>query len=76
MSAEHRSHLSCKTCKYVLQSESSNTGLRCGHDYFHGHLFLRKVRLMSYYPIIHDYNLCEKYRSQEIELNTIDPLSA
>jgi len=31
---------------------------------------------MSYYPIIHDYNLCEKYTSLEIELNTIDPLSA
>ncbi len=76
MDAHPSKHESCKTCQYVLHSESSNTGLRCGYDYFHGHLFLRKVRLMTYYPVIHHYNTCEKFAKMESPLNIGDPLSA
>jgi hypothetical protein len=76
MDPENRHQESCKSCQYVLHSESSNTGLRCGYDYFHGHLFLRKVRLMTYYPVIHSFNICEKYSVIEKSLDSIDPLSA
>ena len=31
---------------------------------------------MTYYPIIHDYNICEKYIQIKKTLGSIDPLSA
>jgi len=65
----------CKTCQYVMQSESSNTGLRCGYEYFHGSLILRKVRLMTFYPVINHFNVCEKFSLQPETLRTFDPLS-
>ncbi|MEI6768982.1 MAG: hypothetical protein WCL48_08510 [Betaproteobacteria bacterium] len=66
---------SCKTCHYVLHSESSSTGLRCGYEYFHGSLIFRKVRLMSFYPSIHHYNLCDKFLPPTHVLETKDSLS-
>ncbi len=30
---------------------------------------------MTYYPVIHDYNVCEKFSYQDHSLKTIDPLS-
>ena len=52
----------CSTCRYVLPSETSSTGLRCGIRYFNSTLFMRKLQLMHHFPEIRPENACESWQ--------------
>lgn len=52
----------CSTCRYVLPSETSATGLRCGIRYFNSTLFMRKLQLMHHFPEIRPENACESWQ--------------
>ena len=52
----------CSTSRYVLPSETSSTGLRCGIRYFNSTLFMRKLQLMHHFPEIRPENACESWQ--------------
>jgi hypothetical protein len=51
----------CKTCVFLMPSESSKTGLRCGFDYFKSSVLARKFKLMTHYPEVKELMACEKW---------------
>jgi hypothetical protein len=51
----------CQTCQYLMPSQSSKTGLRCGFAYFKASEMARKFKLMSHYPEVKSFNACEKW---------------
>lgn len=51
----------CQTCSYLMPSESSKTGLRCGFNYFKASEIARKFKLMSHFPEVKTNNACEKW---------------
>jgi hypothetical protein len=51
----------CKTCQFLMPSQSSKTGLRCGFDYFKASEMARKFKLMTHYPEVKEMNACEKW---------------
>jgi hypothetical protein len=51
----------CRTCQFLMPSESSKTGLRCGFDYFKASQIARKFKLMTHYPEVKPDNACEKW---------------
>ncbi len=51
----------CKTCTFLMPSQSSKTGLRCGFDYFKASEIARKFKLMTHYPEVKEMNACEKW---------------
>jgi len=52
----------CDTCVYVMPSETSSTGLRCGQQYFLASSLLRKFTRMDHYPIVKSSNACESWK--------------
>ncbi|MEY4676385.1 MAG: hypothetical protein RLZZ470_892 [Pseudomonadota bacterium] len=54
----------CQTCRYLMPSESSKTGLRCGFDYFKASEIARKFKLMTHYAEVKPLNACEKWASK------------
>jgi hypothetical protein len=51
----------CQSCQYLMPSQSSKTGLRCGFAYFKASEMVRKFKLMSHYPEVKSFNACEKW---------------
>ena len=49
----------CSSCSYILPSETSSTGLRCGIRYFNSTLFMRKLQQMHHFPEVKASNACE-----------------
>jgi hypothetical protein len=47
-----------------MPSESSKTGLRCGHAYFNASEIARKFKLMTHYEEVKPLNACEKWVSK------------
>ena len=54
----------CRTCAYVMPSESSNTGLRCGRQYFLASPILRKFQRMDNYPVVEADERCSQWRDR------------
>lgn len=54
-------HPRCDTCRYVLPSYASPSGMRCGLQYFEGHPLWRKFRTMDFYPPVRPDNACESW---------------
>jgi hypothetical protein len=54
----------CKTCGFVLPSQTSQTGLRCGLNYFKSSYIMRKFQLMQHFPVVHEFNACESWLSE------------
>ncbi len=61
--SEAANHLcaSCHSCEFVMPSETSSTGLRCGHQYFLVLPFLRKVTRMDHFPEVTAIHACERW---------------
>ena len=57
----------CNTCVYVMPSETSPTGLRCGHQYFLASPMLRKFTRMDHYPSVKTFNACESWADKAAE---------
>ena len=55
----------CQTCTYVMPSESSTTGLRCGHQYFLATPIARKFQRMDNFPVVKESNACEAWLPHE-----------
>ncbi|MFM9992528.1 MAG: hypothetical protein ACKVOY_13950 [Burkholderiaceae bacterium] len=53
--------LSCQNCAYVMASQTSSTGLRCGHRYFLATPVMRKITMMWHYPEVKPQNACESW---------------
>jgi hypothetical protein len=51
----------CDSCVYVMPSETSPTGLRCGHQYFLASPLMRKFTRMDHYPVVKEANACESW---------------
>ena len=49
----------CDSCKYVIPSYTSSTGLRCGFEYSRASALMKKLRKMDFYPIVKVDNACE-----------------
>ena len=54
----------CQTCRFLMPSESSKTGLRCGYAYFNASEIARKFKLMSHFEEVKPLNACEKWVSK------------
>jgi hypothetical protein len=54
----------CDSCGYVLPSQTSSTGLRCGLDYFKSSYIMRKFQLMQHFPEVHAYKACEAWANE------------
>ena len=54
----------CSSCIYILPSETSSTGLRCGIRYFNSTLFMRKLQQMHHFPEVKASNACESWKLQ------------
>jgi hypothetical protein len=52
----------CKTCFYLMPSESSRTGLRCGHQYFNSPVLMRKFLQMKHFDEVKPMNACESWK--------------
>jgi len=57
---------SCHSCEYVMPSETSSTGLRCGHQYFLVLPFLRKVTRMDHFPEVKAIHACEYWCEKRV----------
>ena len=55
----------CSTCRFVLPSETSQTGLRCGLSYFRSTPLMRKFQLMQHFPVVKPENACESWEWSE-----------
>ena len=55
----------CQTCTYVMPSESSATGLRCGRQYFLATPISRKFQRMDNFPVVKEFNACEAWLPHE-----------
>ncbi|NBW55124.1 MAG: hypothetical protein EBR42_07470 [Betaproteobacteria bacterium] len=55
----------CQTCVYLMPSESSRTGLRCGLQYFNTPLLVRKFLQMKHFPEVKAFNACESWLSAD-----------
>ena len=56
--------LRCACCAYVMPSESSATGLRCGLKYFTSSVIARKFLRMQHYPEVQASNACEAWQAR------------
>jgi hypothetical protein len=56
---------SCKNCRYVLLSDTAESGLRCGWDYFQNPPLERKVRRMSQFAELEPVDFCDKWKAKE-----------
>ena len=54
---------SCINCKFALQSETSETGLRCGQSYYALPALKRKPIPHNNYPVIDTKNHCDQWLS-------------
>jgi len=48
----------CLNCQFVLHSETSDTGLRCGQSYFYLPPIKRKPVPMNTYPVVQEKHFC------------------
>ena len=55
----------CQTCVYLMPSESSRTGLRCGHQYFNSPVLMRKFLQMKHFPEVKPMNACESWQASD-----------
>ena len=55
----------CDSCKYVMPSYTSSTGLRCGLEYARANALMKKLRKMDFYPVVKDDNACELWDLDE-----------
>ncbi len=55
----------CQTCLYLMPSESSRTGLRCGYQYFKSPVLMRKFLQMKHFAEVKPINACESWRLTE-----------
>ncbi len=56
---------SCKNCRYVLLSDTAESGLRCGFDYFQNPPLERKVKRMSQFAELEPVDYCDKWKAKE-----------
>jgi hypothetical protein len=52
----------CQTCHYLMPSESSRTGLRCGYQYFNSPVLMRKFLQMKHFAEVKPMNACELWK--------------
>jgi len=52
----------CQTCLYLMPSESSRTGLRCGYQYFKSPVLMRKFLQMKHLDEVKPMNACELWK--------------
>ena len=45
-----------------MPSESSRTGLRCGHQYFNSPVLMRKFLQMKHFDEVKPMNACESWK--------------
>jgi len=55
---------SCKSCGYVLLSDSSQTQYRCGVHYYQQAPLVRKQKRMDFYPEVISAHLCAIWKSK------------
>ena len=55
----------CQTCTYLMPSESSRTGWRCGHQYFKSPVLIRKFLQMKYFAEVKPTNACESWEVKD-----------
>jgi hypothetical protein len=55
----------CQTCLYLMPSESSRTGLRCGHQYFKSPVLMRKFLQMKHFAEVKPMNACESWQATD-----------
>jgi hypothetical protein len=55
----------CQNCRYVLLSDTAESGLRCGWDYFQNPPLERKVRRMSQFAELEPVDFCDKWKAKE-----------
>ena len=60
-------HPMCRTCEFVLPSETAQTKLRCGLSYFRSTPFMRKFQLMQHFPEVKEMNACESWQLKPTE---------
>jgi hypothetical protein len=51
----------CKSCRFVLLSDSSHSGLRCGWEYFQKPPTQRKAERMSHFAELEPISWCGKW---------------
>ena len=51
----------CHHCQFVMPSQNSSTGFRCGHQYFLVHPFLRKLTRMDHFPEVNEIHACTQW---------------
>ena len=66
--SEAANHLcaNCHGCEFVMPSETSSTGLRCGYQYFLVLPFLRKVTRMDHFPEVSAIHACERWHEKHL----------
>ena len=52
----------CQTCAFLMESESSKTGFRCGHDYFTKPPRMRVAVKMNHYKAVNLSYQCSKWQ--------------
>lgn len=52
----------CKSCAHVLNSDSSETYLRCGLGYYIQPPLVRKQSRMDNYPVVQPHARCARWR--------------
>ncbi len=62
----------CENCCYLMRSETSTTGFRCGYEHFMTTPLLRKFKTMSQYPVVRPFTRCGVWSPPSAE-NTSDP---
>lgn len=60
-STELTPSLRCDRCAFVMHSDSSTSGLRCGHSYFQAPPHDRKPLKMDHYPEVQALDSCEHW---------------
>jgi len=51
----------CKNCQYVIQSDSAESGWRCGWEYFQIPPLERKAKRMTEYGEVEATDHCDKW---------------
>jgi tRNA(Ile2) C34 agmatinyltransferase TiaS len=60
-STEHIHPPRCDRCAFVMHSDTSASGFRCGHEYFQAAPQDRKPLKMDHYAQVHPLDSCEHW---------------
>jgi hypothetical protein len=68
MSNNSTANNTCQSCAYVLLSETSPTGHRCGDKYFKQIASERKQQLMSEYKEVAASDTCDLWNAKDVSV--------